>query len=218
MGIIGQLSNDWQGDLKALARLDSRDVREKIETTRRAHGRAYRLRKKIAWPEFLEDIWNETQGRNLDPALHIAEQYSGRFRRDNVELLHRASTVMAVSLLQTELTRKAKYDASAAGQLIWVEALKKEWLQELGSISHCSPSLSCESDSEDSTLPFRLFEKLRLRPPVLNERILIDPDTIAEAIYDQREKACIILASRLKKSQSSIMNIHREKLERTALS
>jgi len=202
------LSNEFREDLEILATIDSKEARDEIEVRDKRRERIARIarRNKLSSQGSAQPNDRPTMerlGRN---------QGSSPLRRQNIELLQRASTLLALKSMQTELAQGAMSQSRQARELIWFDDFAKEWWDELAGISR----IETADDGEAIITPVSdaLFEALMHRPPVIMVGTLIDPPALAQKLYEHREKAAKQLGKQLTETDSRITNLKRESLER----
>jgi len=202
------LSNEFREDLEILATIDSKEARDEIEVRDKRRERIARIarRNKLSSQGSAQPNDRPTMerlGRN---------QGSSPLRRQNIELLQRASTLLALKSMQTELAQGAMSQSRQARELIWFDDFAKEWWDELAGISRIETADGGEAII--TPVSDALFEALMHRPPVIMVGTLIDPPALAQKLYEHREKAAKQLGKQLTEIDSRITNLKRESLER----
>jgi hypothetical protein len=139
-------------------------------------------------------------------------QGSSPLRRLNIELLQRASTLLALKSMQTELAQGAMSQSRQARELIWFDDFAKEWWDKLAGISRVEAGQ--DGDAIVTPVSEALFDALEHRPPVIMVGTLIDPPALALKLYEHREKAAQQMAKQLVDTDARITNLKRECLER----
>jgi len=202
------LSAEFREDLKTLASLDSKEAREEVEVRDKRRERIARIARRNKLSS--KGKVSACKGSSLD---HLGcSEGSSPLRRQNIELLQRASTLLALKSLQTELAQGAMSQSRQARELIWLDDFAKDWWDEIAGISRVESTDN--GDAIIEPVSDALFDALQHRPPVIMVGTLIDPPALAQKLYEHRERAALQLTNQLNETESRITNLKRECLER----
>mmetsp|Transcript_5243 Transcript_5243/g.15394 ORF Transcript_5243/g.15394 Transcript_5243/m.15394 type:complete len:447 (-) Transcript_5243:652-1992(-) len=212
MSVSKSLSKEWREDLAILASVDSSESR--LEERQRERAFTKRCRENPDADECRVDYENWRT-----PAFEMVErgrEDSTPLRRFNFELLQRTATILAAKSLQTDLAFLAMSEQQSAAELLWFDKFMADWWRGLAEVTPVS-----RADGTDvglNPVSDALFAALEHRPPVLGDDYMVDPTSLAERLYEQRESACRLLIKQLDETDNILDNIanecsHRVRLE-----
>lgn len=201
-----ELHQDWIEDLQLLAKMDSAEERGKM------------FEERVEREEDLDgDLHIRVLPADNHPMLRAEAQRTtaddSRMRRLNMELLQRACTVLAMKTYQKELAQKAVSKVKCARELVWIEEFCRDWWPRLTGVV----TTEVDEDGDDittETVSDSFFRTLDHRMPTYISNTLIDPPGMSERLYEHREKAALHLLSQLNVTESRILTLQRECLER----
>lgn len=215
MDVASQLGREWCDDLAILIAFDDR-------SRRRAEIRRHRRQRKNAE---VEDL------RSPPPFEGAERQRSGStpLRRQNFDLLERATTIMAVKSLESELAVESRKSVSAQYALHWLSNYYKTWWSSISGVvrgagTDYAGSLPCRPFMNESICETMLGD-MELKPPMFFGGLddgslmeaMIDPYHLAERIREHRQLIGKRLIQQLEGTDRVLTNVRRYASRRALL-
>uniref|UniRef100_A0A7S2WFS7 Uncharacterized protein n=1 Tax=Rhizochromulina marina TaxID=1034831 RepID=A0A7S2WFS7_9STRA len=207
---------EWAEDLELLAKWDKAKDREEIRGHRRHLIEKVEMARELGLSkEDVQDVLDKIE--NLTP-LSLAQSArqvpdKSPMRRLNLELLQRATTLLAIRSLQKGLAQSAMREPRRARELVWFDEFCKPWLHELTGV--VSEHLMDGSHVSEHTVSDAMLDAMSHRPPVIISGTFVDPIALHEDLLDHRYNVTVQLADTIKRSENMQVLLDREVLERS---